>query len=98
MSKNSENGAAASDASTPQANVANSYKKEVKTVNVNDLMLHPKLEGLYSPTEPEQTGFLLSNIHERGLINKIVITPQLEILSGKRRWGAVQRLAVTLQI
>jgi ParB-like chromosome segregation protein Spo0J len=80
-------------AQNAQSNVASSYKREVKTVNVNDLMVHPKLESIYSPTDREQTHILLSNIKERGLINKIIVTSKLEIISGKRRWGVIKRLA-----
>lgn len=65
---------------------------ELKVVKLSKLKLHPKLEGLYSPTDGEQTNLLIFSIKDRGLINKIIVTRKMEILTGKRRLGALLRL------
>jgi len=91
MSTNDKNEATAPGAGTSQKNsVANA---ETRVVTPSVLKLHPELEGLYTPTDPEEEGILYSNILEYGLLNRIVVTPDLEIVSGKRRWIQLQRLA-----
>jgi len=69
----------------------NILTKEIAVRNIDDLKTHPLCEHLYANKE-DQIEDLAISIKDNGLINRIVINPSNEILSGVLRHLAMKKL------
>lgn len=64
----------------------------LQTLDVNQLISHPKNSYFFDDIEGEKWEEFLTSIKENGVINPIVVTPKMVIISGDQRTRACKAL------